>query len=476
MSSARTEMDEWRVGPSDWEGALADTGGPQLVVAGPGTGKTEFLVRRTLHLIHSGEAAPAEMLLLTFSRRAAADLRRRVEDRLDRSTTTIPASTFHSFAYRMLEAHAPEALGWEAMPSLLTGPEQVMLVAELLRREDPERWPLTFRPLLHSSTLAGEVADFLLRCRERLIDRSGLSAGADHRPDWRALPGFLATYEKELERRRRIDYGTLQAQAVWLLEHPEVQAAVGLQYRYVLVDEYQDTTAAQARLLELVTAAHRNLTAAADPYQSVYSFRGAELHNVSEFPDRFRHADGRPARRLVLTTSFRVPGAILAAAELVTAGGHLPGASGPVEPAPHAGRVDAYVFPQASAEAEWVAQAAQRLHLQEGLPYRAMTVLVRSKRRFLPELSRALDRRGIPHDPPDTRLVDQPAVRMVLDCALAALHEARAPGLSEDAARAVRSLLLGPLFGLPLGRERDLLRQRRRTRRSWSDLLSERLP
>ena len=97
----------------------------------------------------------------------------------------------------------------------------------------------------------------------------------------------------------------------------------------------------QARLLELLTADHRNLTVTGDPYQSIYSFRGAELRNINEFPERFRGVDGQPARRVVLTTSFRVPKEILDGAVRVVSGGNLPGEAGPVEPAKHSGRVEA---------------------------------------------------------------------------------------------------------------------------------------
>jgi superfamily I DNA/RNA helicase len=468
---------EWRVGPGDWSKAVADVEGPQLVVAGPGTGKTEFLVQRALHLIRDRLAAPGEVLLLTFSRRAAAELGRRIADGLRSSHPGVAASTFHSFGYRLLEKHAPTALGWTDMPSLLTGPEQVALVGELLSKERTEDWPASLRGLLDTRTFAEEVTDFLLRAREFLLGESALAARCAANEDWVALPAFDKRYRAALTDRGRIDYGTLLEAAVETLQQPEIRASLAAQHRFVLVDEYQDTTTAQARMLQLLTADHRRLTAAADPYQSVYSFRGAELQNVERFTTDFLDGEGRPARRLILTDSFRVPAQILAAAERITAGGELPGAAGPVTPAPHAGRVEAYLFAQQSEEAEWVAREIHRLHLVEGLPYTAMAVLVRTKRRFLPELSRALRRSGIPHDPPDSRLVDHAAVRVVFDCAFAARHQrSKAPGYADESDRAMRRLLLGPLFTLPLGVERELLRERVRSGLPWSDVLRANLP
>ena len=450
-------MSELRLDPNQWEGALADSDGPQLVVAGPGAGKTEFLVRRARHLIATG-TAPEQILLLAFSRRGAAGRRARIAAGLERSFSVIPASTFHSLAMRILEAHGPVG-GWNATPTLLTGPEHIELVAELLAAEDPAGWPLPFRPLLAIRAFAEEVADFGLRAAERMVDPDALAAFG--RDDWRALPGFFRRYRETLRARGRIDYGTLQVEALRVLEHPTTAAEFAGAFRYVLVDEYQDTNKVQARIDEQLDQGHRNLTAAGDPYQSVYSFRGAELSNVAEFPDRFRDAAGQPAKRIVLTTSFRVPATILDAAVRLTAGAGLPGSAGPVQPAPGGGSVETYGFNQQSAEAEWIAAELQHVHLRDRVPYRRMAVLVRSKRRFLPELSRALDRRHIPHQRPDTRLADHRAVRPVLD-----LAEAAATG----DATALRRVLMGPLVALTLSATREI--ERRATVRGWPAALA----
>lgn len=455
---------EYRIDPDGWEPAVARAEGPQLVVGGPGTGKTEFLVRRALWLLQSAEVDPEQILLLSFSRRGVADLKGRVQQGLTRSHTVVPASTFHSLASRLLESHAEVALGWTRLPSLLTGPEQVALVHELLATEDARRWPLPFRGLLTTNSFAREVTDFLLRCQEQLIDGPHLAELAEPRADWKGLPAFLERYENALHQRGRIDYGTLLGRAVTVLEHPDIARAVGAQYQYLLVDEYQDTTNAQVRLLRALYGSHHNLTVAADPYQSIYSFRGADLSNVHRFPNQFPDGDGRPAGRLVLTTSFRVPAAILEAAERVTAGS-LPGSAGPVTPAPGVGRVEIYSFDQQTQEAEWIAEEVNRLHLEERIPYSQIAVFVRSKKRFLPELSRVLERRRIPHDLPDSRLTDHPAIRLILDCVVAATEPAT------ESLRAIRRILLGPLFAIPLGRLREIERERLRRDVTWAEAI-----
>ncbi|NIA24271.1 MAG: UvrD-helicase domain-containing protein [Gammaproteobacteria bacterium] len=457
-------MNEQRIDPADWPDAIRRAEGPQIVVGGPGTGKTEFLVRRAHHVLEDGVRAE-NLLLLSFSRRGVADLRERLESLLARSGVAVPVATFHSLASRLLETFGQDILGWTRQPTLLTGPEQVALVHELLTTEDPARWPLPFRSLLPSDAFAHEVTDFVLRCSEQLIGPDRLAVLASDRADWKALPAFLERYRERLRTIGRTDYGSLLADAVNVLEDPQARDAAAEQYRFVLVDEYQDTTPAQVGLLQRLTAAGRNLTVAADPYQSIYSFRGADLHNVALFPELFTGPGDQAARRLILTTSFRVPRHILAAAERVTAGGALPGAAGAVTPAPGGGSVEVYGFTQQSEEAEWLAREIQRLHLEEGCPYGSMAVFVRSKRRFLPELSRSLERRGIPHDQPDARLTDHPTVRVIFDCAIAATTG----GIEQH--RAIRRILLGPLFQIPLGRLRELERSRAEADIPWSDAI-----
>ena len=456
---------ELRVGPDAWPDALADIEGPQIVVGGPGTGKTEFLVRRTLHLIEEGGVPAAKLLVVGFGRRGTSDLEQRIRLGLSGSVPQIDVSTFHSLAARILEKNATD-LGWRATPQILTGPEQVDLVQRLLTSTERSEWSPIYRDLMGSSTFAREVTDFVLRSREQLLSAGRLAEMASDRADWRGLPGFISEYDAALRATERIDYGTLLASAVLILESEE--------YRrdsegpaFILVDEYQDTTVAEARLLELLVSKHGNLTAAADPYQSIYSFRGADLHNVDRFPTQYPDRNGAPGKRIVLTTSFRTPAAILDAAVRVTSG-ELPGAAGPVIPAAGNGRVDVYRFDQETEEAEWVAAEMQRLHLEDGIPYSRIGVLVRSKRRFIPDLIRALDRRDIPHSTPDARLSERSAVRFVLDLVAAST------GLDGPAGttRAIRRILLGPLYELPLGSLRAVERARLASpTTSWADAI-----
>jgi superfamily I DNA/RNA helicase/CRISPR/Cas system-associated exonuclease Cas4 (RecB family) len=453
---------ETRVGLEAWPEAIARTDGYQLIVAGPGTGKSEFLARRVAHLLEV--VTPREIIVLCFSRRAAATLRQRVISTAGSRGSSVDVTTFHSLALRLLESTG-------AAPSPLTTPEQIGFVARVLADEEPSDWPLTFRGILGTTAFAAEMADFLMRCSERLLDPPGLAELAESRDDWRAIPAFYQRYMTRLAEDGRTDYGVLLARAERALRADEVATA----FRYVLIDEYQDTTPAQAQMGRHLAAEHGNLTVAGDPYQSIYSFRGAELRNVAEFTE-----DHPESERIVLTESLRVPTEILTAALRVVSGGHLPGAAGPVAPAPHPGRSETYIFDQETAEAEWIASEVERAMVVDCVRPAEIAVLVRSKREGLNELSRALTRRRIPHDPPQSRLVDHPAIRMVHDLAVAAAHGGglRTANAVDAAAadRAMRRILLGPVFRLALGQERSLLRARRRTWEPWSHVVSERLP
>ena len=470
ISTSGPLFQERRLAPGEWPDAIAENQGAQLVVAGPGAGKTEFLVRRIAWLADHRRIYGPSILTLTFSRRAAAGLNTRIGMAAGGSPGGIGASTFHSFAQRLLETYSVDALGWTELPSILTGPEQVDLVSELLTTDRSRNWPLPFRNLLSTRTMADEVTDFILRVREKMIDPAELERRCADRDDWRALPRFVERYDRTLERMHRIDYGTLINRAIQVLQDTVVLDSVREQYRYILVDEYQDTTPAQAALLRAVSGPGGNITAAADPYQSIFGFRGAALSNVAAFFDDFRRPDGAPGLKWVLGVSFRAPREILRAAERLTVGVQLPGSAGPVEPAPHPGRVELRIFDQESEESEWIAMEAARLHFEQEIPFSRMAVLVRTKRRLLTELSRALERRSIPHDRPDTRLVDHPAARMIFDVA----RSASAPD-RRAATPFMRRLLLGPLFNLGVSGLRRLERDLWSGEASWPEVIRLRL-
>ncbi|MFF9181305.1 ATP-dependent helicase [Streptomyces misionensis] len=416
--------------------------GPLLVLAGPGTGKTTTLIESVAARIARG-GDPERILVLTFSRRAALDLRDRMAQRIGAARAP-RATTFHSYGYALVRAHQDGELFAEPL-RLLSGPEQDVAVRELLAGQ-PElerlglthvRWPDELRACLTTRGFADEVRAVLARSRELGLGPDALDAFARRigRPDWRAAAAFLAEYLDVLDLQGVIDYAELVHRAVLLAGRPEVAAALAARYDAVYVDEYQDTDPAQVRLLHALAGGGRTLVAFGDPDQSIYTFRGADVNGILDFPEAFPRADGRPAPVQVLRTNRRSGGTLLAATRLITRRMPLPRLPAEKvrahrEPAAvrDGGRVEVYTYPTPGTELDNIADILRRAHLEDGVPWRDMAVLVRAGARSLPTLRRALTAAGVPLDidGDDLPLRHEPAVAPLLTALRAvAVAEAR---------------------------------------------------
>lgn len=420
--------------------------GPLLVLAGPGTGKTTTLVESVAARVNRG-ADPARILVLTFSRKAAVELRDRMAARLGAARGP-QATTFHSYCYALVRAHQDADFFADPL-RLLSGPEQDVTVRDLLAGQlDLEkeglahvRWPDELRACLTTRGFADEVRAVLARSRELGLGPDALAAFARRtgRPDWSAAAQFLAEYLDVLDAQGVLDYAELVHRAVLLAERPEVSAQLAGAYDAVYVDEYQDTDPAQVRLLHALAGnlvggprrqgrvagagAGRTLVAFGDPDQSIYTFRGADVNGILEFPDTFRRADGTPAPVGVLTTSRRSGSELLAATRLLTRRmplTRLPADTVRAHRELHAvregGRVETYTYPTASTELDNIADLLRRAHLEDGVPWREMAVLVRAGGRSLPAVRRALTSAGVPLevDGDDLPLRHEPAVAPLL--------------------------------------------------------------
>ncbi|MEU7433608.1 ATP-dependent DNA helicase [Streptomyces sioyaensis] len=452
--------------------------GPLLVLAGPGTGKTTTLVESVVRRVRAGDD-PERILVLTFSRKAAVELRDRLAARLSgpdappagpavpgggpRRPGIPQATTFHSFCYALVRAHQDAELFADPL-RLLSGPEQDLVVRELLEGQAElagagrgrVRWPDELRACLTTRGFADEVRAVLARSRELGLgpDALGAFAARTGRPDWSAAAGFLAEYLDVLDAQGVLDYAELVHRAVLLAEHTDTAAQLAAAYDAVYVDEYQDTDAAQVRLLRALAGNHtasaapgspgRTLVAFGDPDQSIYAFRGADVNGILDFPETFRRGDGTPAPVAVLGTSRRSGAALLAATRLLTRRmplTRLPAAKVRAhrEPVPvrDGGRVEAYMYPTSGAELDNIADILRRAHLEDGVPWREMAVLVRAGGRSLPAVRRALTSAGVPLDidGDDLPLRHEPAVAPLLTALRAAARAAlcRDPGATSDA-------------------------------------------
>ena len=438
---------------------VSHSAGPLLVLAGPGTGKTTAIVESVVHRIAGRGIDPSRVLVLTFSRKAAEELRERITMRLGRTTRQPLALTFHSYAYALVRREF--ALSGDEPPTLLSGPDQLLEVRRLLRgeAEDGGRgWPERLRPALATRGFAAELRDFLLRAAERGLDGRRLAwlGRQRRRDDWVAAGAFLERYAGrfDLAPVPAYDYAEIVRIAAGLLGRAATRNRERQAYDAVLVDEYQDTDPAQEDLLHALAGDGRELIVVGDPDQSIYGFRGADTRAVGRFADRFRAPDGSPARVVALRTCRRSGPFLLSASRRVAA--RLPAAQADLDrspershralvPLPDAepGTARIIIAATAAQEASVIADVLRRAHLMDGLAWSSMAVLVRSATRQLPVLQRALAAAGVPVTiaGDELPLAADPGTRpllALLDCALR-------PGALDEQAAA--DLLTGPLGG-----------------------------
>ncbi|GGR68436.1 helicase UvrD [Streptomyces aureoverticillatus] len=391
---------------------------------------------------------PERVLVLTFSRRAAVELRDRMAHRIGAADAP-QATTFHSFCYALVRAHQDADLFVEPL-RLLSGPEQDVAVRELLAGQTDlareglarVRWPDELRACLTTRGFADEVRAVLARSRELGLGPAALDAFARRggRPDWRAAAAFLAEYLDVLDMQGVLDYAELVHRAVLLARRPEVARALAAQYDTVFVDEYQDTDPSQVRLLHALAGGGRDLVAFGDPDQSIYAFRGADVNGILQFPADFPRADGTPAPVEVLTTSRRSGARLLAATRLLTA--RMPLTRLPAEKvrahreltaARDGGRVDVRTYPTAGTELDNIADILRRAHLEDGIPWSEMAVLVRAGARTIPSVRRSLTAAGVPLDidGDDIPLRHEPAVTALLTALRAVARAESGEGVGE---------------------------------------------
>lgn len=467
---------------ADQQRVVDHPGGPLLVLAGPGTGKTTTLVEAVVARIESG-VDPSAVLALTFSRKAAEQLRDRVTARLGRTVASPLAATFHSFAYQLVRRYAPADL-YEGPLRLLSSAEQDVVLQELLT-DAPEsvRWPDSLRRAVGTRGFSREVLDVLARARERGLDAAALTALGQREglAEYSAAGLFLEQYLTVLDSQGAIDYPDLLRRAVIEAEvHADELRA---EFAHVFVDEYQDSDPSQVRLLQALVAPGGNLTVVGDPHQSIYAFRGADVRGILDFPHEFPAADGSPAPVVVLRHTRRFgPRLLLSAgrvARRIPLPGAIPGRARDEFLSPTAapgrqgeGKVDVLTFATERAEAEHVADLLRRAHLEDGVPWGEMAVLVRSGRASIPGLRRAFGGAGVPVEVArdDTPLVREPAVEPLLSALRLVLHRDAGPDSPHHVdADTVQGLLGSPLAGLDVTDVRALARELRRVELAAAD-------
>jgi DNA helicase-2/ATP-dependent DNA helicase PcrA len=253
--------------------AVTTTDGPLLILAGAGSGKTRVLAHRIAYLVSIKDVPPWRILAVTFTNRAAAELRERIISLVGEGGRDVVAGTFHSLAARVLRADG-EAIGIGRRFVIYDTDDQGSLMKQILREED---MPLTgeFRP----SVVLGAIS----RAKNEMLDPTFLSEHAANHGE-RTIARLATRYRERLRKANALDFDDLLLEAVRLFdEAPDVLAKYQEKWRYLHVDEYQDTNRAQYLWVRALAARHRNLCVVGDDDQSIYSWRGADLRNILDF-------------------------------------------------------------------------------------------------------------------------------------------------------------------------------------------------
>jgi ATP-dependent DNA helicase UvrD/PcrA len=281
--------------------AVLTTEGPLLVIAGAGSGKTRVLTYRVAHLISACGVKPNEILAITFTNKAAEEMRTRLENLLGNVARAIWILTFHAACGRILRREAPR-LGYRSNFTIYDQADQVRLVKQCL--EELERDPKRFVPRgIHSQ---------ISNAKNQLIGPDEYMERVASFYD-QTVAEVYQLYQKRMFASNAVDFDDMLMLTVQVLERfPEARERWQKAFRYVLVDEYQDTNHAQYRLLQLLAGKHRNLMVVGDPDQSIFGWRGANIGNIMEFENEFR-----ATQTIALEQNYRSTNTILRAANQV---------------------------------------------------------------------------------------------------------------------------------------------------------------
>jgi DNA helicase-2/ATP-dependent DNA helicase PcrA len=402
---------------------------PGVIVAGAGSGKTAVMAARVVYLVGARLVRPEQVLGLTFTNKAAAELAARVRTALGRlrDTPWAPDSdvgdeptvaTYNAYAGRLVADHGLR-IGVEPSSRLITRAQQWQLASRAVRSHRGEISYLALQPrsvVAQVLELAGQLADHLAdaadvhaeheRLRARLaelgepLDKqlAEVLVCLGKRDE---LLEFVESYQRLKEERELIDFGDQVAHAARVARlRPEVGEIERAQHAVVLLDEYQDTGVAQRLMLQALYCGGHPVTAVGDPCQSIYGWRGASVGNLVHFPEHFPRADGRPAGVHYLSTNFRSGGRVLALANATsaslrdaTAAVHVPELR-PGTGEESSGSVVAALLTTADDEAEWLADHVEAA-LAGGTALQEIAVLARKRSQFEP-VRRALEARDIP--------------------------------------------------------------------------------
>lgn len=377
--------------------AVLCTEGPLLVLAGAGSGKTRVLTHRIAHLVEDLGVAPWQIMAITFTNKAAAEMRERLGSLIGMHARGMWVSTFHSMCVRILRTDC-ERLGFQRGFTIYDDGDSKRLVEQILDELniDKKRYPINAlrnrisqakNDLQVAEVFASEAKDPLGQITARVYTR----------------------LQERLRQLNAFDFDDLLLYT-WLLlkNHPDVLAAYQDRFRYLMVDEYQDTNHAQYVLTQLLAAAHKNIMVVGDDDQSIYSWRGADLRNILDF-----EKDYPQAHVVKLEENYRSTGNILAAANAVIANNMTRKAKKLFTSQPDGEKISVYMATDERDEGRWIASEIEKRH-GDGMPYNQIAVFYRTnaQSRMLEDM---LMRAGVPYRLiGGTRFFDRKEIRDVM--------------------------------------------------------------
>ena len=377
--------------------AVLCTEGPLLVLAGAGSGKTRVLTHRIAHLVEDLNVAPWQIMAITFTNKAAAEMRERLQSLIGGGARGMWVSTFHSMCVRILRTDC-ERVGFAKGFTIYDDSDSKRLVEQIMDELniDKKRYPIpALRNRISQAKNDLQVAEVFA---EKTSDQVGQVAAR-----------VYTRLQERLRQLNAFDFDDLLLYT-WLLlkNHPDVLAAYQNRFRYLMVDEYQDTNHAQYVLTQLLAAAHKNIMGVGDDDQSIYSWRGADLRNILDF-----EKDYPEARVVKLEENYRSMGNILAAANAVIANNLTRKPKKLFTSKPAGDKISVYSATDERDEGRWIASEIEHQH-GEGMSYNQIAVFYRTnaQSRMLEDM---LMRAGVPYRLiGGTRFFDRAEIRDVM--------------------------------------------------------------
>jgi len=359
--------------------------GPCLVLAGAGSGKTRTITYRVAHLLEQG-VSPEEILLVTFTNKAAREMIHRVASIAEGKTRLPWSGTFHHIAYRILKKYAP-LLGYNSKFSVLDSSDSRDLFKICLKQEGIDRKEKRFP----SARVIQSIVSYARNAETTVADVLDLK-----HPNWSDLADVLGRVASDYQKRKLeanvMDFDDLLVNLyLLLLKSEKVRTKFATQFRYVLVDEYQDTNAIQASIIKKFASHHKNILVVGDDAQSIYSFRAADIQNILRFEKEY--ADARVFR---LETNYRSTPNILDVANEVIANNKKQYSKELKSVRDGFSKPELHAFADASEEAEFIAGRILELR-DEGVEMENMAVLFRASHHSQ-ALEMELTRRDIPYE------------------------------------------------------------------------------